>query len=322
MSPVDNRSVKLSVMVITYNHEQFIAHALESVLAQRVDFEHEIVVGEDCSTDGTRAILADFHRRYPDRIKLLLKERNIGGLRNLESTIAACRGQYLAILEGDDRWIDPNKLQKQVDFLDTHPDWAVCCHRARFETGPGETEAEAFVFPTLSAGPYTIEDLLRQNFVMTCSAVVRRNLMVPLPSPFSGVEPGDWPRYVLVAKHGKIELMDEVMAIYRVHLGGTWSCLSRLAQLDNCAQMLKTLDKYLGFEYRDIIRETLAGFYLEMASIARLDGRRVETAKHVISHLRNRGWHLPGDRVLAGLAAYSLIGSRYKVFSRSTNRSG
>ena len=74
MSPVDNRSVKLSVMVITYNHERFIAHALESVLAQRVDFEHEIVVGEDCSTDGTRAILADFQRRYPDRIKLLLRE--------------------------------------------------------------------------------------------------------------------------------------------------------------------------------------------------------------------------------------------------------
>ena len=318
------KRMKLSVAMITYNQELFIGQAIESVLTQKVNFDYEIVIGEDCSTDGTRAIVIDFQRRYPDIIKVLLRERNIGGFRNIESTLAACGGQYLAVLEGDDYWSRPDKLQKQVDFLDTHPDCAICCHRARFETGLGESEAEAFVFPTLPASQYTIEDLLKQNFVMTCSAVVRLDLMDPLPSPFSNVKAGDWPRYVLVAKHGKIALLDDVMAVYRVHVGGAWSSLSQLARLEDSAQVLETLDKYLGFEHTNTIRETLAGFYLEMACIARQEGKRAQTAKHVISHLRNRGWHLSADRVLASLAAYSLIGSRYKIFSRamSTNRRG
>jgi glycosyltransferase involved in cell wall biosynthesis len=123
-------NMKLSVAMITYNHERFIAQAIESVLAQKVDFDYEIVIGEDCSTDGTRAVIMDFQRRCPDRIVVLLRERNIGAMRNLAGTIAACRGKYLAVLEGDDYWTCANKLQKQVDFLDKHPDWAVCCTRA------------------------------------------------------------------------------------------------------------------------------------------------------------------------------------------------
>src|SRR5271167_3774085 len=103
--------MKLSVMMITYNHEGFIAQAIESVLAQRVNFDYEIVVGEDCSTDRTRDILMDFHRQYPDRIVPLLRNQNIGAMRNAEATLAACRGQYLALIEGDDYWTCEDKLQ-------------------------------------------------------------------------------------------------------------------------------------------------------------------------------------------------------------------
>src|SRR4030088_1685053 len=102
--------MKLSVMMITYNHERFIAQAITSVLAQRVNFDYEIVVGEDCSTDGTREILMDFHRRFPDRIVPLLRDQNIGAMRNVEATLAACRGRYLAVLEGDDYWTCEEKL--------------------------------------------------------------------------------------------------------------------------------------------------------------------------------------------------------------------
>ena len=177
--------------------------------------------------------------------------------------------------------------------------------------------AEAEIFPSFPAGLYTIEDLLKVNFVMTCSAVLRRNLSGPLPTCFSEMIVGDWPRSVLAARYGKIELMDETMATYRVHSGSMWSSTSRLAQYAECSLMLRALDKYLGFEYTDTIRQTLADFSLEMASIMRGQGKRLETARHVISCLRNGGWRAGRQRPLVGLTAYVLIGSWYRVFSRA-----
>src|ERR1700686_765845 len=123
--------MKLSVMLITYNHEPFIAQVLQSILDQRVNFDYEIVVGEDCSTDRTREILMNFHYRYPGRIVPLLRDRNLGMMLNLKQTPSACQGKYVALIEGDDYWTCEDKLQKQVDFLDSHPEYAICCHRAR-----------------------------------------------------------------------------------------------------------------------------------------------------------------------------------------------
>jgi glycosyltransferase involved in cell wall biosynthesis len=308
--------MKLSVVVITYNHERFIAQALDSILAQRVNFDYEIVVGEDCSTDSTRDILMDFHRRYPGRIVPLLRQHNLGAMPNFEAAIAACRGQYLAFLEGDDYWACEDKLQRQVDFLDTHPDFAICCHPVRFLDETSSAKADEFRF--LPAGPYTLEDLLKGNFVMTCSTVLRRDLIPPLPRWFSKMKLGDWPLFALVAQHGKIELMDGVMAVYRMHSGSTWSSLPSTTRLWEGARMLRVLDKHLGFRYSDVIRETIARPYLELASTARLNGSRTQTGKYLLSCLRNGGWRLPGSRrLLAGLAAYVLIGSWYKRFSRA-----
>ncbi len=107
--------IKVSVCMVTYNHARYIAQAVESVLAQRTDFPIEIVVGEDCSTDGTRGILVDLARRNSQTIRLRLAEYNQGGSSNFFGTLAACRGQYVAMLEGDDFWSSPDKLQKQVD---------------------------------------------------------------------------------------------------------------------------------------------------------------------------------------------------------------
>ena len=202
--------MKFSVAMITYNQERFIGQAIESVLAQKVNFDFEIVIGEDCSTDGTRAIVMDYQRRYPDRIVSILRPRNVGPMRNIESTLAACRGEYLSILEGDDYWTSVDKIQKQIDFLDSHPDCAICCHRVKFLNETGSAEFD--VFPALAAGPYTIEDLLRGNFVMTCSAVMRRDLMNGFPSSLSDMKVGDWARCAWVARHGTIELMYEIMA--------------------------------------------------------------------------------------------------------------
>jgi glycosyltransferase involved in cell wall biosynthesis len=315
--------MKLSVAMIAYNQERFIGQAVESVLAQKVNFDYEIVIGEDCSTDGTRAVIADFKRRYPHRIVTLLRDRNIGAMRNFAGTIESCRGQYLAFLEGDDYWTATDKLQRQVDFLDAYPDRAICCHRVRFlyETRSDNFDANFDVFPPRPAGPYTIEDLLRGNFVMTCSTVLRRELIAAFPAWFFEMKLGDWPLYAMVARHGKIELMDEIMAAYRVHPGSTWSSLPYTTRLRECARMLRALDRELGHQYTDAIRETVAPPYLELAITERSKGRRVEAGKHLLNCIRNGGLRLPGTlRTFVGLATYIIIGSGYKAIRDSRAR--
>ena len=121
----------LSVVFITYNHERYIRQALDSVLMQKTDFPFEIVVGEDCSTDHTRDILNEYKEKYPDQIRLLYREKNLGRpTLNVYQTAMECKGKYMAFLEGDDFWTDPEKLQKQVRFLEEHDEYeAVTIHR-------------------------------------------------------------------------------------------------------------------------------------------------------------------------------------------------
>jgi hypothetical protein len=114
------------------------------------------------TTDGTRAIVADFARPYPGRIRPILREQNVSGLRSIESTLDACRGQYVAILEGDEYWTCDEKLQRQVNFLDTHPDCAICCHRVLLldESRAEKPDPRSGVRPRRPPGTYTLEDLL------------------------------------------------------------------------------------------------------------------------------------------------------------------
>src|ERR1700730_1952903 len=160
--------MKLSVMMITYNHEKFIAQALASILEQQVNFEYEIVVGEDFSTDDTRKILMDFHRRYPEQIVPFLRSKNVGAMANFAATLSACKGDYVAFLEGDDYWTDEFKLQKQANFLDAHPASVMCCHRVQLLYENGIAGLGVDMCPVIPSGPYRIEDLLKSNFVMTC----------------------------------------------------------------------------------------------------------------------------------------------------------
>lgn len=124
------REVKVSVMILAYNHENYIRQALESVVGQRTNFRFEAVVGEDCSTDGTREIVREYARKYPDIIKPLFRKKNLGACRNVVSTLRRCRGEYVAFLECDDYWLDMEKLQKQADYLDAHPECSGVMTRA------------------------------------------------------------------------------------------------------------------------------------------------------------------------------------------------
>ncbi len=111
--------------MVTYNHGKYISQTLSSVLMQKVNFNYEIVIGEDFSTDNTRAIVKSYAKKYPDKINLILHKKNIGMVSNYFATYEACTGKYIAYCDGDDYWTDPNKLQKQVNFLETNPDYGL-----------------------------------------------------------------------------------------------------------------------------------------------------------------------------------------------------
>ena len=254
----DERGVKVSILMITYNHEKYIAQALDSVLMQEVDFDYEIVIGEDCSTDGTREIVLEYQRRHPDRIRPLLPASNLGMIRNFVETYRACQGELVAILEGDDFWTCSKKLQKQVDFLDAHPDAAICFATTRvfYE----EKDAPDYLFPAECKEFSGIEDLLLGNFMQTCSVMFRNRLFGEFPEWFFSGVIGDYPLHVLNAEHGSIGYLPEVMAAYRVHCAGVWSMQMEKNFTRNVLagiQMYREIDAYFDHRHHETIRKVI-----------------------------------------------------------------
>ena len=220
-APTSRRDApRLSVSIVTYEQADYVRQALDSVLAQRTGFTTEIVVGDDGSRDGTGDILREIAGRHPERVRLLLHERNLGdrGLSNFMSTVDACRGEYVAFLDGDDYWTDPDKLQRQVDFLDAHPECVLCAHRVVQLWDDGSRD--------LSIRPYyhhrdgTVHDvgeLMVENFAPKISTVVRREAASELPHWYrtTRVASADWLFNVLAGRLGRIGYLADALAVHR-----------------------------------------------------------------------------------------------------------
>ena len=218
------RTPKVSVMTLTYNHEPYIAQCIEGVMSQQTAFAIEMVIGEDGSTDRTSEICRAYQQRFPDRIRLLLAERNAGRFENLRQTMQACRGEYMALLEGDDYWTDPGKLRKQADLLDQHPEWAICFHNVNI-IGDRTAGRPPLFFENPPKPVFTREDFIERNFIPTCSCVYRSHPPLALPAWFYEPEKNpytDWILHVIRAEHGDIGYVDAVMATHRSHAGGIW----------------------------------------------------------------------------------------------------
>jgi glycosyltransferase involved in cell wall biosynthesis len=248
--------MKVSIVVITYNHAPFVTRALDSILAQNVRGEYEIIISEDCSTDGTRQIVVDFHEEHPDISRLLLSERNLNSNQVVARAIRAARGEYIAMLDGDDYWLSSEKLHKQVEFLDAHPECAVCFHNAVMFHEDGARESRLYVRGR-TAGTLDLEELLRSSFP-SCSTMYRNGLVAALPEWFDTLPMSDGPLHVLHAEHGRVGYLDEVLGAYRVHAGGVWSSLSRTRKLEAHVRMYETLDSHTRFRYRTLLGSMIA----------------------------------------------------------------
>jgi glycosyltransferase involved in cell wall biosynthesis len=270
---------KVSVLITTYNQENLITQTVDSVLMQVVDFDYEIVIGEDASSDRTREVVLELARQHPEKIRALLRdpevanrERHLAGKMNFLQALQRCRGEYIAILDGDDYFTSPHKLQKQVDFLDAHPECMICFHNVRAVYADDSDGGENMCSEDQKEIT-DIEQLLWGNFIPSCSIMHRREPVLQLPDWFFTAKVGDWPLNIVRAQFGKIGYLNEVLSAYRLHAAGAWSLRKRSRQLVISIKILGNIDKDLGFKYSATIRRAVARFLFELAELYLQNGR-------------------------------------------------
>ena len=208
---------KISACLITFNHENFIRECLEGAISQIGDFDYEIIIGDDCSSDNTKQICLEYSTKYPNLIKYTKRNNNLGMIGNWIATISECSANYIALCEGDDYWTDPYKLKKQVDFLEANSDYVLSFHKVKILKPSGE-----FVDDFITNVPenYETQETLARlgNYIHTPS-VVFRNIKMEFPPEFSLSPVGDYFLYIMLTEHGKLKNLEEEMAVYRYGVG-------------------------------------------------------------------------------------------------------
>lgn len=231
----------VTVLITTYNQERYIGKAIDSVLAQKTDFPFEVYISEDCGTDGTRAILQDYAARFPDIIRLNLRDQNAGISRNWYEGLCAAKGQYVCTLEGDDWWRDDHKLQKQVDFLRAHPDYLAVSHTLLLTDDAGNPYGTLPDDPRILGRDATME-LFLAGVTYSCTACLVKNIFNPADKELydyvtANRSIADFALCMLYLDKGKVFVMNEALSAYRVagtdqnhqNYNGTQSALKKYA---------------------------------------------------------------------------------------------
>jgi glycosyltransferase involved in cell wall biosynthesis len=271
---------RVSVIMLAYNHQKFIAQAIEGVLMQQTNFDFELVIGEDFSPDKTRQICLDYEAKFPDKVRVLKREKNLGG--GGQPNFIDCynntkNSQYVALCEGDDYWTSPHKLQKQVDFLEKNADFAICFHNTEivfFE----ENQESYRLNDNLSKDIFSLDDLVGEDevwFMATASVMYRRDAIGDLPEWFVKTKSGDIPLHILAARNGKIKYLDELMAAYRKHAGGQSLTDHKddEAFLRNRIFMYEKIDKETQYVFHKRLQKNIARYYKMLLNSKQFEGK-------------------------------------------------
>lgn len=210
----------VSIAMLAYNHEKYIGEAIESVLMQKTNYKYKIVIAEDGSKDATRAILLDFQKKFPDRIRLILQVRNVGAQANNIDLLSNLEGKYVAALEGDDYWIDPLKLQKQIDYLEKNPDYGLVFTDADLYYQNSKKLIKSYdktfkrTIPTGNVLPILIEG----NPYKTCTAIFRYELIKDVfeEKILNRKGFGDKSLWMHMASKSKVAYLPDSTSVYRV----------------------------------------------------------------------------------------------------------
>lgn len=207
----------ISACIITYNNAPYVAECIESALKQKVNVPYEIVIGEDCSTDKTKEICQDFANRYPDKIRLISNDTNLGLIGNWLKTIGASKGKYVALCEGDDYWIDSLKLQKQVDYMEQHPETSLV-HTHGYDLKNKKMIPWRIWVKT--AGE--VSEIAHYSVIAhTCTVLLKRDLFQGFSDifhPYSMDKEfliADWPLFAYLATKGPFGYLNEKTTVYR-----------------------------------------------------------------------------------------------------------
>ena len=222
----------VSVCMITYNHEKFIEEAIIGVLEQEVDFDVEFIISNDNSTDATHNIIKELIKANTNKhicFKYFKHKKNIGVMPNFIFSLKQCRGEYIALCDGDDYWTDSLKLQKQVDFMEFNKDYSLCFNKVNVLKNK---QLEAHIIPLVDLTNIIYNDILRTyNFIATCSVMFRNFDMSNDISSFQKSPWGDLFLYKLLSNRGKIKCLDDTMAVYRIHDKGMYSGVKQKEKL-------------------------------------------------------------------------------------------
>ena len=286
----------ISILMITYNHESFIAQAIEGVLLQQTTYSFELIIGEDCGTDNTRKICEQYAQKYPDTIKLLPSDGNYGMAKNFIRILEASTGKYIAMCEGDDFWIDKNKLQTQVDFLEKNPTYSLCFHDIYHLNGKRKTVSGKWNAPDTSDINYVLS---HRGYMTTLSAIFRSHpsvaelLKKAVLSPYL-----DFFIYVAVAQYGLFKFFPARMGVYRVHQGGVWSSLNMIKATENAVKGYRILYPLLSPEQQHYFTikclANVEDFYLqagipeEASSIEQLVVKEMGVAPYVLDYIKQQ----------------------------------
>lgn len=233
--------VKVSVIMLAYNIGEYIETAIRGVVRQKTSYPFELIISEDRSTDQTLAICKKYKELYPEKIVLIEHEENQGLQRNFMDAHRHCRGEYIAICDGDDYWIDRNKLQRMTDFMDAHQEFSTCFHRVinYYEQNGSKSLSNGNQMVVTN-----ITHLAKSNYITNSSSLFR-NYFKEVPEWFAELSSCDYAMHMLNAQYGNIYYFKKPMAVYRKHKAGIWSVAGEEKRLLSAMHVReKLLDYY------------------------------------------------------------------------------
>lgn len=248
--------IQVSVCVITYNHEKFIAKALDLILQQKTNFQFEIVVGEDFSSDKTRSIVQSYVMKYPGIIRFNGATNNLGVIPNLIFTLNKCKGQYIAICDGDDYWIGTQKLQKQFDVLEANQNYCMCVHRHMIQKGNNLYKIDLRLNKNKTV--LNIKDVLLKINFHTSSFFFLSKYVNLLPAWYEKVYGGDQFLTFCISKDGDgIYFIEDFMSVYNINSGSISHNSNSQDVLKNTILYLKYFDKFSEYKYSQLINKRI-----------------------------------------------------------------